>query len=296
MAPDAHAVLDSMESLPVMPAVAARVLGFSDDTASAAEVAHVLSGDPALTAALLKVANSAYYGFSRQLATVREAVLLLGFKQVRQVAVGASLISAWNRTRRIDDGFDLDLFWGHTLAVAMMAETGARKFNAARPEEAFTAGMLHDIGVLALRKALPGEFGAVIELARRSGLSIWDAEMESLGFTHAELGAALAERWMLPARLIEAIRRHHEALVAPSVDGLAGVVSFADRVADFHGIHAGYLRAAPAARLRSLPEELETLEIASGGIEAVVARAHAFVTSVSGAPRSWFEGGAQLAA
>jgi putative nucleotidyltransferase with HDIG domain len=296
MSPNAHTLLDSMDTLPAMPAVAARILGFSDDTASATDVAQVISGDPALTRALLKVANSAYYGFSRQLATVREAVLLLGFKQVRQIAVGASLMSSWNRSRGGDDGFNLDLFWGHTLSVAMLAETGARKFNAARPEEAFTAGMLHDIGVLALRKAMPGQFREVMSVARRGALSLWDAEMECVGFNHAELGGALCERWQLPARLVEAIGRHHDALLSPGFDGLAGVVSFADRVADHHGIHAGYVRAAQVVPPRALPDELATLEIASGGIDSVVARAHAFVTSVSGAPRDWFGTALPLAA
>ncbi len=271
-----------------MPVVASRVLGFSDETASVAEVAHVLASDPALTGQLLKVANSAYYGFSRQLATVREAVLLLGLKQVRQIAIGASLISSWNRTRAGTDGFNMDMFWGHTLAVAMMAETGARKFNAARPEEAFTAGILHDIGVLALRKAMPERFSDVMATARRGGLSLWDAEMECLGFTHAELGGALTERWQLPARLAQAVSRHHEALLAPAIDGLAGVVSFADRVADHHGIHAGFARAPQIIPPRALPDELATLEIACGGIDSVVERAQAFVTSVSGPPRDWF--------
>lgn len=282
------ALIEAMDDLPVLPAVAARVLSFDDETVSLQEMSHVLSGDPALTAALLKVANSAYYGFSRRLATVREAVLLLGFKQVRQVALGASLLNAFKHCAGEDDGFDLDLFWGHSIAVAVMAETAARKYNAGRPEEAFTAGVLHDIGVLAVRKALPTEFAAAIAMARRAGLSLWDAEMETFGFTHAQVGAALVERWQLPERLVEALARHHEALIEPHSDGLAGVVAFADQVAAHHGVACGYTPAPGIIPARELPLELATLELACGGMGAVLERSHAFIASVTGSPRQWF--------
>ena len=85
------------------------------------------------------------------------------------------------------------------------------------------------------------------DISRRSGISIWDAELELIGFTHAELGGRLAERWNLPTRIAEAVARHHEALASPAADGLAGVVAFADRVAGHFGVHCGYRLAAPAA-------------------------------------------------
>jgi putative nucleotidyltransferase with HDIG domain len=287
MSPTPAQVLDTVHELPVMPAVAARVLSFSDDVVSVHEVARVIATDPVLTASLLRVANSAYYGFARRLATVHEAVLLLGFKQVRQVAVGASLIAAWKQHRPPAGGFDLDLFWGHSLAVAVMAETGARKFNAGRPEEAFTAGLVHDVGALALRQAMPLEFAEALDIAGRTGISIWDAELDRIGFTHAELGGALVQRWNLPARIVEAVARHHEALASPAADGLAGVLAFADRVADHFGVHCGYRPPAPM-NAGPLSDALATLELACGGIASVMDRAHAFISSVSGPPRSWF--------
>ena len=287
MATNLQAMLESIDRLPVMPAVAARVLAFEDDVVSVVELSEVLSADPALTVALLKVANSAYYGFARQLSTVREAVLLLGFKQVRQVAVGASMIHAWRGVPREDDGFDLDLFWGHSMAVALMAETAARKFNAARPEEAFTAGVIHDMGVLALRKVYPAEFALAFEQARRQGAPLCDAELEFVGFTHAQVGAALAERWRLPSRLVEAVGRHHDALLTPGADGLAGVLGFADQVAEHYGVHCGYARG-QIVPLSKLPDELATLEIACGGISSVLERSCAFISSVSGAPKVWY--------
>jgi len=287
MVTDPHALLESIDRLPVMPAVASRVLAFDDDVVSVMELSQVVSSDPALTVALLKVANSAYYGFARELSTVREAVMLLGFKQVRQVAVGASMMHAWTGARRENDGFDLDLFWGHSMAVAVMAETAARKFNAARPEEAFTAGVVHDMGVLAVRKAYPAEFALAVQQARRRGGPLCDAELEFLGFTHAQVGAALAERWELPARLVDAVGRHHDALLTPANDGLAGVLAFADQVTGHYGVHCGYARG-QIVPVRTLPDELATLEIACGGIGSVLERSCAFISSVSGPPKVWY--------
>ncbi len=294
MSADPHSLLDTIEHLPVIPAVAARVLGLDDDATSAAEVSQTVSADPVLTGTLLRVSNSAYYGFARQIATVREAVMLLGFKQVRQIAVGASVIRSWRYLQGARDGFDMDLFWGHSMTVALIAETAARKFNAGRPEEAFTAGILHDIGTLALRQARPDEFRAALRESRLRRVPLCDAELQFTGFTHAAVGAALAERWQFPSRLVEAIARHHEALFEPAADGLASLIGFADQIAAHHGLHAGY--ACDRSEGRELSPRLATLEIACGGIASVLERAHAFITGVSGVPGTWYPQGPASAA
>lgn len=284
---DPHSLVERIEQLPVIPAVAARVLSLDDDATSAAEVADTLSADPVLTTTLLKVSNSAYYGFARQVSTVREAVMLLGFKQVRQIALGASVIRSWRYLPVARDGFDMDLFWGHSMTVALMAETASRKFNTGRPEEAFTAGILHDVGTLVLRQALPEQFRAALREARLHGVPLCDSELQFTGFTHAGVGAALAERWQLPSRLVDAVGRHHHALLDPTADGLAGAIGFADQIAEHHGLQCGYASDG-ALPTRDLSPRLTTLEIACGGIASVLDRAHAFITSVSGAPTTWY--------
>jgi HD-like signal output (HDOD) protein len=290
---DAQALLESLDTLPVIPAVAARVLSLSDDATSALEVSQVISADPVLTATLLRVSNSAYYGFSRRLSTVREAVLLLGFKQVRQIAVGASVMRSWKRNSAIADGFDMDLFWGHSMSVAVMAEVAARKFNAGRPEEAFTAGIVHDVGVLALRQAMPLQFRVAMNSAIQ-GTPLLEAERRFLGVTHDRVGEALAERWELPERLVEAMAHHHRQALSPAIEGLAGVVGAADDVAERYGVHCGFVRGAVPPAMQ-LPEQLATLEIACGGIGSVLDRAHAFISNVSGAPASWYREPAEAA-
>lgn len=283
---DAQMLIESLDHLPVIPAVAARVLSLNDDATSALEVSQVISTDPVLTAMLLRVSNSAYYGFSRRLSTVREAVLLLGFKQVRQIAVGASVMRSWKCNSGGADGFEMDLFWGHSMSVAVIAEMAARKFNSGRPEEAFTAGILHDLGVLALREARPLPFQAAIRAASE-GMELLAAEREHIGLTHDQMGEALAERWQLPERLVQAMAHHHDAGLSPVVDGLTGVVCAADQVAERYGVHCGFVRGSIPPRMQ-LPDELAKLEIACGGIGSVLDRAHAFITNVSGSPGSWY--------
>ena len=257
-----------------------------DDRTSAMEMAQVLSTDQALTAKLIRVSNSAYYGFARRVSTVREAVVMLGFKQVRQVAVGASLMNAFNSKKDPNDVFDLDLFWGHSVAVGVAAENLAKKTRSAKPEDAFTAGILHDIGRLVLRKAMPAEFQQAVAEARRGTYTLAEAELEFTGYSHDDLGRALGERWKFPNHLVDAVRCHHDYDLTPAEDGLAGVVAQADRLAHHYGLYCGYDVA--GAALQPLPADLVEIEAGCGGIERVLERAFSFIESASGTPEHWF--------
>lgn len=279
-------LLDRIEELPPLPAVAARVMGMADDDrTSALELAQVLSTDQALTAKLIKISNSAYYGFARRVSTVREAVLVLGFKQVRQVAVGASIMNSFRGPRR-DDGFDLDLFWGHSVAVAVAAETVAKKSHSAKPEDAFTAGILHDIGRLVLRQVMPDEFGRAVDIARSGQSSLHTAERMVTGFSHDDVGRVLGERWKFPTHLIDAVAGHHDVRLTLEGDGLAGVVALANRWVLHYGLYCGY--DLDAGDIPPLPADLAEVEAACGGIDRVLDRAFSFIESASGTPDKWY--------
>lgn len=284
---DAAALLEKIDDLPPLPAVAARVMGMADDDrTSAMDMAQVLSTDQALTAKLIRVSNSAYYGFARRVSTVREAVVMLGFKQVRQVAVSASLMNAFTTKKDPDDVFDLDLFWGHSVAVAVAAENLAKKTRSAKPEDAFTAGILHDIGRLVLRKVMPAEFLQAVAEARRGTYTLGEAELEFTGYAHDDIGRALGERWKFPTHLVDAVSCHHDYTLTPAGDGLAGVVAQADRLAHHYGLYCGY--DVEGAALQELPRDLAEVEAACGGIERVLERAFSFIESASGRPERWF--------
>ncbi|MCE7927529.1 MAG: HDOD domain-containing protein [Chloroflexi bacterium CFX7] len=287
MSSNARDILGQLEDLPPLPAVAARVMGLADDDrTSALDLAQVLSTDQALTARLIKISNSAYYGFARRVGTVREAVLVLGFKQVRQLAVGASLVNSFKRNRLLDGVFDLDLFWGHSVATAVAGEAIAKKTRAARPEDAFTAGILHDIGRLVISQVMPREFADAVTFARSNHSSLHEAETRLTGFDHAAVGRVLGEQWKFPGHLVDAIALHHDEAQTPAADGLPGVVAQANRLVLHYGLYCGYddEQAAPG----EMPGDLAAIEEAAGGIERVLERAFAFIESASGTPERWY--------
>ncbi len=287
MSKDARELLTRVDDLPPLPAVASRVMGLADDSrTSALDLAQVLSTDQALTAKLIKISNSAYYGFARRVSTVREAVLVLGFKQVRQLAVGASIVNSFKRNGVLDGVFDLDLFWGHSVATAVAGEAIAKKTRAARPEDAFTAGILHDIGRLVISQVLPREFAGAVTFARSNHSSLHEAETRLTGYDHTAVGRALGEKWKFPGHLVDAIALHHDESLTPGADGLPGVVAQANRLVLHYGLYCGYDDEEPAPV--PMPADLAAIEEATGGIERVLERAFAFIESATGAPERWY--------
>lgn len=289
---DAASLIESIDELPPLPAVAARVMAMvEDDTTSASDLAQVLATDQALTAKLIRLSNSAYYGFARQVTTVREAVTLLGFRQVREVAIATSLMNAFKRPVPDPvpdtDGFDLDLFWGHSVAVAVAAEVVAKKTRSARPQDAFTAGILHDIGRLVLRMVRPREFAEAVALARAGAMSLGEAEAETIGLSHQEVGRALGAKWKFPSPLLDAVRLHHDATLTPESDGVAGVVAWCNRFVLHYGLFCGYDLGEGEAG--PLPDDLIPVEAMCGGIDRVLDRAFAFIEAASGTPERWYQ-------
>lgn len=285
MGKDAAALLSRIDDLPPLPAVAARVMGMAEDErTSAMDLAQVLATDQALTAKLIRISNSAFYGFARRISTVREAVVILGFKQVRQVALGASLMNTFRRMP--NETFDLDLFWGHSVAVAVAAEALAKRTFTVKPEDAFTAGILHDIGRLVIRQVLPAEFEQAVQIAKRGEAPLHVAELMTTGYAHDEVGRALGELWKFPGHLVEAVECHHNETLTPENDGLAGVVAQANRLVLHYGLFCGYdLEGGEAP---PLPPDLAAVEDACGGIERVLNRAFSFIEAASGTPDTWY--------
>jgi putative nucleotidyltransferase with HDIG domain len=284
-------LLEKVDDLPPIPAVAAKVLSLVEDTrTSANDLAQVLAADQVLTAKLIKVSNSAYYGFSRKVSTVREAVVAIGFKQVRQIAVGASVIQGFKKSLLSTELFDLDLFWGHSMAVAVAAEALAKKSRVCKPEDAFTAGILHDIGRLIIRQGRPAEFERAIQMARGGSISLHAAEIRSTGFAHDEVGRALGELWKFPSHLIDAIDGHHNTNLTPREDGLAGVLAKANRLILHYGLFCGY--DVDGGEPVPIPEDLVEVELAAGGIDLILGRAFAFIEAASGTPERWYHAAA----
>jgi putative nucleotidyltransferase with HDIG domain len=242
-----------------------------DRRTTADDLARVVSTDQALTARLIRLSNSAELAFGRRCSTVKEAVHLLGFLQVRQVAVASSLMGLFDGTIADETAFDSDLFWAHSLTVAVAAEMVARSTGKARPDDAFTAGILHDIGRLVIRRAFPDDFRDAGQLALDTGVPIHEAELTTTGYSHERVGRALARYWQFPPHLVSAIANHHDESLTIDEHGLRGIVAIADRLVLRAGITCGYY--GEQSGPRPLDAELEEAERLAGGMATVLSRA-----------------------
>jgi len=207
---------ESVLTLPTLPLVASRMLQMVDDPRiSAGALGRALSEDQVLTARVLKLANSSYYGFPRGIGTVNLAVVVLGFDAVKELVLSVAVMDLF-RHGAADSRLDLPRFWDHSVRVAAAARQIARILRWKAVGEAFTAGILHDIGRVVLHQYQPRQFDEMVRRVVDDGVPPLDAELDVLGATHAEVGAWLVEKWNLPAPLVQAVRFHHAPGDAPS--------------------------------------------------------------------------------
>ncbi len=225
--------------LPALPRAAAEALAMlRDEDSGADDCARIIATDQALTARVLRLANSAFYGVPGRVSSVNRAVQMLGKRTLRgaltTVAVGGQFSAIQC------EGFQFDGFWRHTIGTAIGAEAIART-RALDDETAFTAGVLHDIGRLALAAHFPRETAAMLALARTHDLALLQAERLALGTDHAAIGAAIASRWNFPAAVQAAIAAHHLPQQNGNGPGMADVIHVADAI-----VHALDLAGEPA--------------------------------------------------
>ncbi len=204
--PSLSELMDSA-SLPTIPAVAVQIIALVQREDLDIDVlADTIMRDPALAARVLKTANSGFYGRPRSVTRVRDAVMVLGLRSVKTLALGFSLVGNMRKSER--KGIDHTQIWQRSLLAAAGARTIATRAGYACTDEAFLGGLLHLIGVIAMEQAMPAEFHAVSAAAEGDLTRQRTLEQERFGFDHAEAGAALAEKWNLPEALVMAIRMY----------------------------------------------------------------------------------------
>ncbi len=225
-------VTEEMVALPTLPLVASRLIeAIADPEAnSSEEIGRIISLDPALTMRTLKLANSDFYGFPRKVGTVELAVVVLGATTIRDLVLSATVFQtldpAWKQ---------LSGLWTHSLACGVAARALAGRSRYRLDGEAFATGMLHDVGQVALRQCFPEQFEAAMAMVREQGIPMEEAERGMLGSDHAEVGGWLAERWGLPADMVEAIALHHRPERAEINPELASLIYIADSLAERTG-------------------------------------------------------------
>ena len=200
-------ILSRVRTLPTLPVIVYKLLKLTESpTSTAAELAEVIARDQALTARLLRLVNSSFYALRSEVVKVSHAIALLGFVAIKNLALGLSVVDMFGRSEGELDG---EAFWGHSLGCATCARLIAEHVHYAPAEEAFVAGLLHDIGKLVMHEHFPKKFNAALRAAREEVIPLTTAERRLFDTDHAELGAALAEHWHLPEPLCTAIARHH---------------------------------------------------------------------------------------
>ncbi len=232
--------LRRVESLPPFPAVVQETLALLDsDRSSASDIGKVVSKDEAITAKILRVVNSAFYGARGRVTTISHAVTLLGFQQLRMVIMGVVLLDK-DQSRDPSVTWNRKAIWEHSSASARWAQELALATKYPSAEEASVAGLLHDVGKIVLGTSTPREFTEAVALASTSELASWEAEDRVIGFNHVEAGRMVAERWRFPAIIHETIALHHSpwSLSAPPAElggtrlkHLVGIVQTANTAA-----------------------------------------------------------------
>ncbi|MBI4578478.1 MAG: HDOD domain-containing protein, partial [Planctomycetes bacterium] len=202
--------LAKIGDIATLPEVTAKIISVVDDPKSTARDLHnIIKNDPALSTKILKVVNSAFYGLPGQVSEIDRAIVLLGLSAVKNIAISAS-ISRLFTSDRISDRFSARDIWKHSVAVAVTMRQfcgviGKRPFA----EEAFLAGLIHDLGLLVERQAFPEQLKEVIRIAGETNRPFCEVEAELIGADHQALGAALAAKWKFPRGLQTILGYHH---------------------------------------------------------------------------------------
>jgi diguanylate cyclase (GGDEF)-like protein len=205
------------ENLPTLPTVAVEVLRLTrTEYVTVSDLAEVVQNDPALTAKILKVVNSSLFGMPRKISSVQQAMVVLGMRTVKVMALSFSLVDTMGKKQPGE--FDYQGYWRRSLTTAVAARLLAEKSQSKLRDEAFVAGLLADIGMLAALRCAPGEYRGVLQACAAKGPAPQVVEQQLLGFTHAAISARLLQTWRLPDLLSKAVGAHH----GEGIDELSG--------------------------------------------------------------------------
>lgn len=233
-----HAKMERAIDLPTLPQVVIKVEKLArDENASAKDLAEVMNLDPALTARVLKIANSVIYGGRSPISSVSYAVARIGFSEVRNIALSLSILKLFHEKGQLD----YRRFWKHCLSVAFASRI-VKRFgdkDLGNFDNFFVVGLLHDVGIMVLDQYFSTYYAAVLAEVRGASLSLSDLEKDLLGIDHAEVGAMLLEKWRLPDDIVQAVRYHHSPHMAPWTTSSIQVVHLSNFICNNQGLDNG---------------------------------------------------------
>ena len=221
--------LENVSTIPTLPIVIEKITRLlQNPSTSAEEIGKAITTDQALASKVLKLVNSAFYGFPGKISTITHAVVILGFATVKNVVLTASIFDAFSKRVNLSQNFDLEKFWLHSIACGAASQCIAKHIGSSAKEECFIAGLIHDVGKILMCNYLPDEFEMVMQDRIKRDCLFYESEKEVLHITHQELGGIIAERWNLPKELQNAVKNHHYQTQDKDFSTVTGIVHAAD--------------------------------------------------------------------
>ncbi len=292
----------AIDRLPTLPAIAIEAIRLMEgEPANFNSIADLLKNDQVITGRILHYANSAFVGAGRKVASINQAIALLGFSTVRSIALSVSIFDFFaGRFARQRAG--VVNFWLHAIGVAVTAEILAKKMGFAAPDEAYVAGLLHDMGKFVAFLQQPEKFERVCqELELQAGVGSQqslplDLERSILGTNHVEIGKRIAEQWGFPETLVRVLWLHHQPVleaILPSEEHLPALIRFADLLCVTHNVGTSYFLAATPHSLDHFHFALENMVLqnrfSAADIEAIMDQVHGRVQEVASVLGIWDE-------
>ena len=255
-------LITNLGDLPPLPQVAAQVLRIvADPDSTADELQKVISTDQALTSQILKIANSAMFGMMREVKTVTQAIMTLGFSTIKSVVIASSAKNLYNRG---SSGLQERLMWEHALATAMAGRAYGKLLRFPRTEEIFLAGLMHDIGKSVMGLKFPERYGALVRTVYNEQGDSLEMELDTFGFDHTMVGEALLQSWNLARNIEHTVRWHHDPLETPQEDrSLCALVALGNQMALTQKIGIGR----PESLTSPTRQALEILELTPEALE-----------------------------
>lgn len=259
-------LIQQTNELPSIPAAAMAVLNeVNNPNSNALSISRLLLQDQALATRVLRLANSAYYGLSRQVADLQEAVVILGMRSIRNLALVAGTYP-WLTKEFKGYALGPKALWTHSLGVAVGAQCLAKASRKAQPDECFMAGLLHNLGKVVLAVSLEGHLHNIFQLAETENIGFDEAERRYLGYDHCDVGAHLAAKWNLPELFQAAMQYHHTPNQADMHQSIVDCVHLGDYLATTFGLGLG----GDGLRYILSSEALDRLGIDSETFEQIV--------------------------
>ncbi len=224
-------ILSGVHNLPTLPTIYTAIFeAMEDPTITSEKLARIISTDQVTAFKLLKVANSPFYGFYGRIDTISQAVLYLGFNEVRNIVLALSVINFFSKNKIILHFRPVD-FWAHSIGVGIATRLVGEAIGEKKLENYFLGGIFHDIGKLIFFELAHKEYVNALEIVENNNIRIKDAEIEVFGIDHARVGQILAEKWKLPLSIQNVIFYHHKGIIEDKQDLLIASVHIGDILA-----------------------------------------------------------------